>query len=128
MLLHLLLLLVIFDWLTGWAAAWINGELKSRKGYHGIARKVAIFSLVVIAHFIDIILGDLRYFQNTVVFFYLANELLSIIENVGRMGLPVPKVFRKAIEIFNQKSGEGSDKDESGRSTGEPPDSQNLKV
>lgn len=111
MLLHLLLLLVIFDWLTGWAAAWINGELKSRKGYHGIARKVAIFSLVVIAHFIDVVLGDLRYFQNTVVFFYLANELLSIIENVGRMGLPVPNLFRKAIEIFNQKSGEGSERD-----------------
>lgn len=69
MLMNLLLWLVVLDWLTGWAAAWIKGELKSRKGYHGIARKVAIFGLVVISHFIDVILGGQQYFQNAVVFF-----------------------------------------------------------
>ncbi|MFB6475788.1 holin family protein [Paenibacillus glucanolyticus] len=124
MLMNLLLWLVVLDWLTGWAAAWIKGELKSRKGYHGIARKVAIFGLVVISHFIDVILGGQQYFQNAVVFFYLANELLSIIENVGRMGVPVPKVFRRAIEEFNEISGEKGDSNENGRSSGEAPDSQ----
>ncbi|SMF88124.1 toxin secretion/phage lysis holin [Paenibacillus uliginis N3/975] len=112
LLIHLLLWFVIVDWLTGWAAAWINGELKSRKGYFGIARKVAIFLLVALSHFIDNALGGLQYFQNAVVFFYLANELLSILENVGRMGLPVPKVLRKAIEIFNEKSGEKAVEDD----------------
>lgn len=128
MLMNLLLWLVVLDWLTGWAAAWIKGELKSRKGYHGIARKVAIFGLVVISHFIDVILGGQQYFQNAVVFFYLANELLSIIENVGRMGVPVPKIFRKAIEEFNEISGEKDDGNENGRSSGEAPDSQNKAV
>lgn len=128
MLMNLLLWLVVLDWLTGWAAAWIKGELKSRKGYHGIARKVAIFGLVVISHFIDVILGGQQYFQNAVVFFYLANELLSIIENVGRMGVPVPKIFRKAIEEFNEISGEKGDGNDNGRSSGEAPDSQNKAV
>jgi toxin secretion/phage lysis holin len=110
LLIHILLVFVIIDWLTGWAAAWINGELRSRVGYYGIARKVAIFLLVVVSHFIDMALGGLQYFQNAVIFFYLANELLSIIENVGRMGVPVPQVLRGAIDAFNKKSGEGEQK------------------
>ncbi|WP_068505705.1 phage holin family protein [Paenibacillus kribbensis] len=101
---HLLFIFVIADWLTGWAAAWINGELKSRKGYYGTARKVAIFLIVVVAHFIDVALGNLNYFQNAVIFFYLANELLSIIENVGRMGVPMPDVLRNAVKIFESRS------------------------
>lgn len=111
LMIQLLLWFVIVDWLTGWAAAWINGQLKSRVGYYGIARKIAIFLMVALSHFIDMALGGLQYFQNAVIFFYLANELLSILENVGRMGLPVPAVLRNAIEIFNKKSGEGSEKD-----------------
>lgn len=121
LLIHILLVFVIIDWLTGWAAAWINGELRSRVGYYGIARKVAIFLLVMVSHFADMVLGGLPFFQNTVIFFYLANELLSIIENVGRMGVPIPQVFRGAIEEFNKRSGEGSEKDVVQDSTeGEP--------
>ena len=108
LMIQLLLWFVIADWLTGWAAAWMNGELKSRVGYYGIARKITIFVLVALSHFIDMVLGGLQYFQNAVIFFYLANELLSILENVGRMGLPVPKALRGAIEVFNKKSGEGN--------------------
>ncbi|GAB6988052.1 phage holin family protein [Paenibacillus pini] len=105
-LINLLLILVIVDWLTGWAVAWTNGELKSHKGYYGIMRKIIIFLMVTVAHFIDQVLGNQGYFQDAVIFFYMANELLSIIENAGRMGLPVPKAFRKALEILETKSGE----------------------
>lgn len=109
LMIQLLLVLVVLDWLTGWGAAWMKGELRSRRGYEGIARKVTIFGLVAISYLIDQLLGGQQYFYNAVVFFYLANELLSIIENVGRMGIPVPKVLRRAIQIFNEKSGEGSE-------------------
>ncbi|MDO7908413.1 phage holin family protein [Paenibacillus sp. JX-17] len=103
-LINLLLIMVNVDWLTGWAAAWIRGELKSRVGFEGIARKVVIFLIVTIAHFVDVALGNLHYFQDAVVFFYLANELLSIIENVGRMGVPMPDVLRNAVKIFESKT------------------------
>ncbi|WP_322923184.1 phage holin family protein [Paenibacillus campi] len=102
-LINLLLLLVVVDWLSGWAAAWMRGELKSRIGFKGIIRKVTIFVIVAIAHFIDQALGSLRYFQDAVIFFYLANELLSVIENMGKMGLPMPDVLRNAVRIFESK-------------------------
>ncbi|MDP4096876.1 phage holin family protein [Paenibacillus sp. P96] len=104
--LALLWWMVIIDFFTGWAAAWINGDLKSRVGYYGIARKVAIFLMVGMAHMIDQILGGSHYFRDAVIFFYLANELLSVIENVGRMGVPMPAVLSNAVKIFESKSGE----------------------
>lgn len=106
LLLHLLLWFVIIDWLTGWAAAWMNGELKSRIGYIGIARKMTIFLIIAITHLVDRVLGEMNYFQNTVIFFYLANELLSIIENVGRMGVPIPQSLRNVVRVFQSKSEE----------------------
>ncbi len=100
----LLLVLVIVDWATGWAAAWTRGELKSRVGYFGIVRKVAIFAVVAIAHLIDGVLGDLHMFRDAVVFFYLANELLSVVENLGKMGVPMPPIIRDAVHIFQSKT------------------------
>ncbi|MGG1879977.1 holin family protein [Paenibacillus sp. 7541] len=105
--LHLLLWLVVIDWLTGWGAAWMNGELRSRIGYKGIARKITIFLLIALMHLVDRVLGEMNYFQNTVIFFYLANELLSIIENVGRMGIPIPQSLRNVVQLFQIKSEEG---------------------
>jgi toxin secretion/phage lysis holin len=96
--------MVIIDFFTGWAAAWINGQLKSRQDYYGVFRKVTVFLMITVAHLIDGILGDAHYFPDAVVFFYLANELLSIIENVGRMGVPMPNILRNAVAIFESKS------------------------
>ncbi|OWA36785.1 holin [Saccharibacillus sp. O16] len=104
MLINLLLLLVAVDWATGWAAAWMRGELKSRVGFNGIIRKVAIFAVVAIAHLIDGVLGDLHMFRDAVIFFYLANELLSVVENLGKMGVPMPPIIRDAVHIFESKT------------------------
>lgn len=104
MLIVLLLVLVTIDWATGWAAAWLRGELRSRTGFAGILRKVAIFAVVAIAHLIDGVLGDLHIFRDAVVFFYLANELLSVIENMGKIGVPMPDFLRNAVQIFQSKS------------------------
>lgn len=105
--LHLLLWFVVIDWLTGWGAAWMNDELRSRIGYTGIARKMTIFLIIALMHLVDRVLGEMNYFQNTVIFFYLANELLSIIENVGRMGVPIPQSLRNVVQVFQIKSEEG---------------------
>lgn len=109
LLIQVLLVFVIADWITGWIAAWMNGELRSRIGHEGIIRKVTIFILVAIANLIDGILGEGHYIRDAVIFFYLATELLSIIENVGRMGIPMPEVLRSAVKIFQSKSGENSE-------------------
>ncbi|MMZ64812.1 Holin family protein [compost metagenome] len=109
LLIQVLLVFVIADWITGWVAAWMNGELRSRIGHEGIIRKVTIFILVAIANLIDGILGEGHYIRDAVIFFYLATELLSIIENVGRMGIPMPEVLRSAVKIFQSKSGENSE-------------------
>ncbi|RCX22617.1 toxin secretion/phage lysis holin [Fontibacillus phaseoli] len=111
-LLQVLLVFVIADWVTGWVAAWMNGELRSRIGHEGIIRKVTIFILVSIAHLIDGILGEGHYIRDAVIFFYLATELLSIIENVGRMGIPMPGVLRNAVKIFQSKSGDSEEENE----------------
>jgi len=104
MLLNALVFFVIIDWLTGWGAAWYRGELRSRVGFAGIVRKVAIFAVVAIAHLVDLVLGDLHMFRDAVVFFYLANELLSIIENLGKMNVPMPDFLRNAVHIFQSRA------------------------
>lgn len=103
--LNALLILVVIDFLTGWAAAWINGELRSMKGYIGIAKKVGIFLFVTVAHVIDGVLGDMHFLRDAVIFFYIANELLSIIENAGKMGIPMPPAFINAVAVLQEKAG-----------------------
>lgn len=103
--LQALLVLVCVDFVTGWIAAWINGELRSMKGYIGVAKKISIFLFITVAHVIDMVLGDMHYLRDAVVFFYLANELLSIIENAGKMGVPMPDVLRNAVAVLESKAG-----------------------
>ena len=103
--LQALLVLVCVDFVTGWVAAWINGELRSMKGYIGVAKKISIFMFITVAHVIDAVLGDMHYLRDAVVFLYLANELLSIIENAGKMGVPMPPILRDAVAVLESKAG-----------------------
>lgn len=103
--LNALLVLVIVDFITGLIAAWINGELRSKVGNIGIAKKVGIFLFVTVAHVIDGVLGDMHFLRDAVIFFYMANELLSIIENAGKMGIPMPPAFINAVAVLQEKAG-----------------------
>ncbi|MDP4095485.1 phage holin family protein [Paenibacillus sp. P96] len=108
-----LLFLVAIDYLTGIWAAFILGQLKSKIGLIGIARKVFIFAMVAIGHLVDGVLGDSHLFRDTIAFFYIANELLSIVENGGKLGAPIPPVIRQAVEVLKGKGGDverGADK------------------
>lgn len=100
-----LLVFAIVDWLSGWAAAWMRGELMSKKGYIGVAKKVGMFVIVTISHLIDGIMGDAHILRDAVIFFYLANEVLSIIENAGKMGIPLPPALIKAVAVLEEKAG-----------------------
>ncbi|MCM3206375.1 phage holin family protein [Paenibacillus illinoisensis] len=108
--LGVLLFFVILDYLTGIAAGGVTGKLKSKIGLIGIARKVFIFAMVAVGHLVDGILGDGHIFRDTVAFFYIANELLSITENGGKLGAPIPNVIKQAIEVLKGKDDNNNDK------------------
>lgn len=105
-LLQILLVFVCIDYVSGLLAAGVEGKLSSKVGFKGIAKKVMIFALVAVAHMIDKVLGESHIFRDSVIFFYLGNELLSILENSGRVGLPVPDQIKSAVQVLKGK-GEG---------------------
>jgi len=102
-LLSALLAFVVADYIAGVLAAGVEGKLSSSVGLKGIARKVFIFVLVAVAHLVDTALGDGHLFRDATIFFYLANELLSILENAGRVGLPIPEGIKQAVEVLKGK-------------------------
>ena len=105
-LLSILLTFVVLDYVTGFAAAAKEGKLNSEVGAWGIAKKVGIFAIVAAAHLVDTALGDAHLFRDAAIFFYLANELLSVTENLGRIGVPIPGAIQRAVEILRGKSEE----------------------
>lgn len=104
LLLQILLAFVIIDYITGVIASSIEGKLSSQIGLKGIAKKVFIFVMVAVAHLVDTAIGDAHIFRDATIFFYLANEVISILENTGRVGLPVPEILQQAIEVLKGRS------------------------
>lgn len=104
-LIQTLLIFVMIDYVTGMAAAGVKGKLSSAIGFRGIAKKVFIFVIVAIAHRVDLMLGDAHLFRDATIFFYIANELLSIIENGGVIGVPIPPGITKAVAVLKEKGG-----------------------
>lgn len=78
-----------------------NGALESNAGFKGITKKCITLLFVIIANRLDVVLG-VNFVRNSVIFAYTANELLSIIENAGLMGVPIPEAIKKAIDILKK--------------------------
>jgi toxin secretion/phage lysis holin len=97
---QILITFVVVDYLSGLLASGVEGKLNSRIGFKGIAKKVMIFVMVAVGHMLDNALGENHLIRDSVIFFYCANELLSIIENSGRIGLPVPETLTKAVDVL----------------------------
>ncbi|EXY06287.1 hypothetical protein BF15_23660 [Bacillus thuringiensis] len=91
------------DYITGVIAAGYNGELKSKVGFKGIAKKVVLFLLVAAATQADAIVGSNSALREATIFFFIGNELLSLLENAGRMGIPLPSALTNAVEILGGK-------------------------
>ncbi|AGT30452.1 hypothetical protein M493_14795 [Geobacillus genomosp. 3] len=100
----ILLALVIVDYITGIVASAMEGALSSQVGFRGIVRKLLIFVLVAVAHLVDVAIGwNMHLIRDAIVFFYIANEFISIVENAGRAGVPIPSVLRKAIQLLKDE-------------------------
>lgn len=102
MLITILFATVVIDYTTGLLSAFVNGEISSKVGLKGIAKKVFIFALVAVANFVDQLLGDQNFIRDATIIFYILNELISILENAGHAGVPIPKVLTGAIQSLKQ--------------------------
>ncbi|ADY54500.1 toxin secretion/phage lysis holin [Syntrophobotulus glycolicus DSM 8271] len=98
-----LVIFIIIDYLSGIAAAWLMKELNSQKGLRGIVKKIFLLSLVVVAQQLDQVVGSNGFLRNAVLYTLIANETISILENCGRIGIPIPKAFYSALEKLKNK-------------------------
>lgn len=111
--LYTLIALVVIDYLTGVMCAVVKKELCSNIGFKGIFGKLMIFILVGIGHIIDTqILGSGGVLRTAVIFFYISNEGISVLENAARFGLPIPQKLKDVLKQLHDKSG-GDGEDES---------------
>lgn len=102
---YALIAFVVIDYITGVIAAAVQKRLNSTVGFKGIAKKLGIFILVALGHIIDAqILGDGDALRTAVIFFYLSNEGLSIIENAVAIGLPVPEALKNALAHLDKEN------------------------
>lgn len=120
-LIAILLVFIVIDYLSGIIVAGIykksskteTGSLSSAAGWKGIFKKIMELTFVGISHCIDIVLG-LNFIRNAITIAYILNELLSIVENAGLMGVNIPAPIMKAIDLLNIKVDDtmGDDNDE----------------
>ena len=112
-LVYALLIFVIIDYITGIMLAISEKKLSSAVGFKGICRKVLIFAMVGIANILDIhVLGEAGVLRTAVIFFYVSNEGISLIENGTRLGLPVPESLKTVLQQLHKKDDEAEKGDE----------------
>ncbi len=117
-----LILFMAIDYIRGLIVAGIfrnspktqSGALESRVGWKGLCRKCVTLLFVLVAYRLDIIIG-VNYIRNAVIIGFVANELISIVENAGLMGIPLPPVLNSAIDILTKETEE---KAENGKNNG----------
>lgn len=109
----LLIALVVFavvDYITGVMCAVSDKELSSKVGFRGICRKVLIFILVGAANILDAqVIGSGSVLRTAVIFFYLSNEGVSLLENAAHLGLPIPKKLRDVLAQIHDRAEGGED-------------------
>lgn len=109
-LLYALLVFVTLDYITGIMCAIADHKLSSEVGFKGICRKVLIFGLVGIGHVLDAqVIGTGSVLRTAVIFFYLSNEGVSLVENAAHLGLPVPEKLKAVLEQLHDRAEKGGD-------------------
>ena len=104
-LLYTLLAFVVLDYITGIMCAIVDHKLSSAIGFRGIFRKVLIFALVGVGHLLDLqVLGSVGVLRTAVIFFYLSNEGVSLVENAAPLGLPIPEKLKAVLEQLHDRA------------------------
>lgn len=109
-LLFALLVFVAVDYITGVMCAVLDKSLSSEVGFKGICRKVLIFLLVGIANILDVqVIGTGSVLRTAVVFFYISNEGISLLENAAHLGLPIPTKIKEVLAQLHDRSEKGDE-------------------
>ena len=99
-----LIALIVLDYISGVIAAAVEKRLSSEVGAKGIAKKIFMLLIVALANIVDInVIGDGHVLKTVTVVFYICNECISLIENAGRIGVPVPKKLLDVLEQLRDK-------------------------
>lgn len=112
-LLYALIAFVMIDYITGIMCAVADKKLSSAVGFKGICKKVLIFALVGLGHILDTrVIGAGSVLRTAVIFFYLSNEGVSLVENAAHLGLPVPKKLKEVLEQLHDRAEKEDNDDE----------------
>lgn len=106
-----LIIVVILDYITGISKSYVTKKLNSNKGLKGIVKKLSMFCIVAVAVIVDRIIGQTGMIRTLIIYYLVANEGLSIIENLGDMDIIVPKILKDKLEQVknNSKVGENNE-------------------
>ena len=111
-LLYALVVFMVADYLTGVMCAINDQKLSSSVGFRGICRKVLILVLVGVANILDVqVIGTGAVLRTAVIFFYLSNEGISLLENAAHLGLPIPEKLKLVLEQIHDKAEEKEGED-----------------
>lgn len=106
--LYALIAFVVIDYLTGIMASILEQRLSSEVGFRGILKKILTFVLVGVANIIDsYLIGNGSAIRTAVIFFYISNEGISILENATRIGLPIPERLKNVLEQLKEENKNG---------------------
>ena len=109
-LLYALIAFVVIDYITGVMCAINDQSLSSEVGFRGICRKVLIFLMVGIANILDVnVIGTGSVLRTAVIFFYISNEGVSLMENAAHLGLPVPEKIKVVLEQLHNRAEDKED-------------------
>lgn len=104
-LIYALVVFVIADYITGVMCAIVDKNLSSEVGFKGIFKKVLIFVMVGIGHIVDTyLIGNGEVLRTAVIFFYCSNEGISMLENAGHLGLPIPQQLKDILEQLHDRT------------------------
>lgn len=110
-LLYALIAFVVVDYITGIMCAILDKKLSSTVGFRGIFKKILIFILVGIANLLDVqVIGDGSVLRTAIIFFYISNEGISLLENASHLGLPIPTAIKDILQQLHNRSEEGESK------------------
>ena len=99
-----LLVAIVLDYVSGIIKAYVTKQLSSQTGFSGIVKKVAVLMIVMLAVLVDRVTGETGAIRTLVIYYFVANEGLSIIENLGQAGVPIPQSIKKALKALKKEN------------------------